>query len=151
MKLPRWLKSLLCGCFPGGIVTDGSLLELADMINDVTGKDAVLEYSLYGCYCGWGGKGRPKDQTDWCCQRHDCCYGQLDDQGCETKIEEYTYTYRSGKVTCCKSAGAWCQRQTCECDKKFVQCLKKHLKTYQHAYNFYLKDSCSGLNPQCQS
>ncbi|KFW67978.1 Basic phospholipase A2 vurtoxin, partial [Pygoscelis adeliae] len=54
-----------------------SLWELAKMITKVTGKNALLHYSFYGCYCGLGGKGKPKDATDRCCQLHDTCYNNL--------------------------------------------------------------------------
>ncbi|CAO2589699.1 Phospholipase A2 group V [Lemmus lemmus] len=34
------------------------------MIEEVTGKDPIMNYGFYGCYCGLGGKGTPKDGTD---------------------------------------------------------------------------------------
>lgn len=49
---------------PGLSPAQGSLLELHQMISKVTGKNALLYYGFYGCYCGLGGKGQPKDATD---------------------------------------------------------------------------------------
>nr|XP_055117880.1 phospholipase A2 group V isoform X2 [Symphalangus syndactylus]XP_055117881.1 phospholipase A2 group V isoform X2 [Symphalangus syndactylus]XP_055117882.1 phospholipase A2 group V isoform X2 [Symphalangus syndactylus]XP_055117884.1 phospholipase A2 group V isoform X2 [Symphalangus syndactylus] len=43
----------------------GGLLDLKSMIEKVTGKNALTNYGFYGCYCGWGGRGNPKDGTDW--------------------------------------------------------------------------------------
>ncbi|XP_054953290.1 phospholipase A2 group V isoform X3 [Pan paniscus] len=43
----------------------GGLLDLKSMIEKVTGKNALTNYGFYGCYCGWGGRGTPKDGTDW--------------------------------------------------------------------------------------
>ncbi|XP_078189109.1 phospholipase A2 group V isoform X2 [Callithrix jacchus] len=43
----------------------GGLLDLKSMIEKVTGKNALKNYGFYGCYCGWGGHGTPKDGTDW--------------------------------------------------------------------------------------
>nr|XP_011742039.1 calcium-dependent phospholipase A2 isoform X2 [Macaca nemestrina] len=44
----------------------GGLLDLKSMIEKVTGKNALTNYGFYGCYCGWGGRGTPKDGTDRC-------------------------------------------------------------------------------------
>ncbi|XP_026878349.1 phospholipase A2-like isoform X3 [Electrophorus electricus] len=41
-----------------------SLLELAGVIKCSTGRSAVA-YVMYGCYCGIGGQGWPRDKADW--------------------------------------------------------------------------------------
>ncbi|XP_026576643.1 basic phospholipase A2-like [Pseudonaja textilis] len=71
--------------------THADLVQLYRMVTQVTGKKAVPYYSSYGCYCGLRGRGRPKDATDRCCQRHDCCYGQLQKWGCRPHITSYSY------------------------------------------------------------
>lgn len=53
------------GCLPGVPAVPGDLLDLRSMIEKVTGKNALTNYGFYGCYCGWGGRGTPKDDTDW--------------------------------------------------------------------------------------
>lgn len=40
------------------------LLELAGAIECSTGRSA-LAYMMYGCYCGLGGQGWPRDRADW--------------------------------------------------------------------------------------
>uniref|UniRef100_A0A8C0QNQ1 Phospholipase A2 n=1 Tax=Chelonoidis abingdonii TaxID=106734 RepID=A0A8C0QNQ1_CHEAB len=70
------------------------------MIKQVTGKNALWNYSKYGCYCGSGGKGMPKDGTDQCCQLHDCCYHRLKGHGCNAKLNTYSYSYLSGRIYC---------------------------------------------------
>lgn len=49
---------------PGSSLASGNLWDLQKMLTKVTGRNAFLYYSSYGCYCGLGGRGRPKDATD---------------------------------------------------------------------------------------
>lgn len=44
--------------------TRRGLLELAGAIKCSTGRSA-LSYLMYGCYCGLGGQGWPRDRADW--------------------------------------------------------------------------------------
>uniref|UniRef100_A0A8C0BJ56 Phospholipase A2 n=1 Tax=Buteo japonicus TaxID=224669 RepID=A0A8C0BJ56_9AVES len=60
------------------------IIELAGAISCGTGR-SPLAYIGYGCYCGLGGQGWPKDKTDWCCHRHDCCYDKAEKEGCSPK------------------------------------------------------------------
>ncbi|XP_072863855.1 phospholipase A2 group V isoform X4 [Chlorocebus sabaeus] len=109
-------------CVPA---VQGGLLDLKSMIEKVTGKNALTNYGFYGCYCGWGGQGTPKDGTDrvslvtqagvqWCdlsslhprpsvlrcCWVHDHCYGRLEEKGCNIRIQSYKYRFAWGLVTC---------------------------------------------------
>ncbi|KAM9098222.1 group 10 secretory phospholipase A2 [Sarcophilus harrisii] len=78
------------------------LLELAGALSCATSRSA-LAYVSYGCYCGLGGTGWPKDQTDWCCQKHDCCYSKVEEAGCGPKTERYDWKCTDQKVECSKS------------------------------------------------
>ncbi|XP_059997198.1 phospholipase A2 group V isoform X2 [Lagenorhynchus albirostris] len=78
----------------------GSLLQLKVMIEKVTRKPALTSYGFYGCYCGWGGQGTPKDCTDWCCWMHDHCYARLEKKGCNALTQVYRYRIACGLVTC---------------------------------------------------
>uniref|UniRef100_A0A8C4VZP3 Phospholipase A2 n=1 Tax=Gopherus evgoodei TaxID=1825980 RepID=A0A8C4VZP3_9SAUR len=135
----------LCCYFAGEFMVHGSLFEFRKMIKQATGKSALPNYTFYGCHCGVGGKGMPKDATDWCCLHHDCCYSQLTAQRCHVITDKYHYTYRRGVITC----GDWCKRNICECDKAAALCMKRNLRSYNKKYRFYSNIKCTGRKPRC--
>uniref|UniRef100_A0A8D0G7A8 Phospholipase A2 n=1 Tax=Sphenodon punctatus TaxID=8508 RepID=A0A8D0G7A8_SPHPU len=110
----------MSACLPSP--AHGSFLELRKMIKEVTKENAINSYA-YGCYCGSGGHGEPKDATDWCCQAHKCCYKKLKASKCSGKTKCYSYTYKDGQVICGESA----PYQVCACDKSFILCLTRNL------------------------
>lgn len=118
----------------------GGLAELNSMIEEVTGKNALMSYGFYGCYCGLGGQGTPMDGTDWCCWMHDHCYGRLEKAGCNIRSQPYTYRVTWGRVTC--EVGSWCPMQLCSCDQKLVYCLRRNLGTYSHTYQYFPNVFC---------
>lgn len=131
----------------GLLQTQGSLQDFRRMTRLVTGKTAPASYGSYGCYCGPGGQGAPKDATDRCCAKHDCCYQQLRKMGCGTNFLGYRFTYRNGQVICGKLGT--CQSHLCHCDKIAALCFKRNLKTYDKKYQFYNKTQCEGNAYQC--
>ncbi|NXP50704.1 PA2GA Phospholipase, partial [Heliornis fulica] len=118
----------------------GSLWELHKVITKVTGKNAFLHYSFYGCYCGLGGKGQPKDATDRCCQLHDDCYKSLQGYSCDAKMQRYHYGWHSSSPSCEGSSS--CAHFSCECDRSLALCLKRSLRSYNKRYRFYPKLRC---------
>uniref|UniRef100_A0A8C0MMD0 Phospholipase A2 n=2 Tax=Canis lupus familiaris TaxID=9615 RepID=A0A8C0MMD0_CANLF len=130
-----WLLACCVRAVPGG------LLDLKSMIEKVTGKSALTNYGFYGCYCGWGGRGTPKDGTDWCCWVHDRCYGRLEEKGCHIRTQSYKYRFAQGLVTC--EYGPLCQMQLCTCDWKLVYCLKRNLRSYNPHYQYFPNILCS--------
>ncbi|KAK4813420.1 hypothetical protein QYF61_004989 [Mycteria americana] len=80
------------------------ILELAGAIRCTTGR-SPFAYLRYGCYCGLGGRGWPKDRVDWCCFNHDCCYGKAEQAGCHPKTESYHWE--------CEDNAAVCESQSC--------------------------------------
>uniref|UniRef100_A0A6B2F9T6 Phospholipase A2-like central domain-containing protein n=1 Tax=Bothriechis nubestris TaxID=1766655 RepID=A0A6B2F9T6_9SAUR len=124
---------------------EGNLLQFNKMIKLETKKNAVPFYAFYGCYCGWGGRGQPKDATDRCCFEHDCCYGKL--TKCNTKSDLYSYSSKYGFIICGK--GTWCEKQICECDRIAAACLRRNLSTYKNKYMFYLDSYCKGPSEKC--
>uniref|UniRef100_A0A452E2D8 Phospholipase A2 n=1 Tax=Capra hircus TaxID=9925 RepID=A0A452E2D8_CAPHI len=123
------------------------LWDFAAMIKHTTGKGAVSNYGAYGCYCGLGGKGTPKDATDWCCWEHDCCYKKLKYHGCGTKFLGYNVSIRRGQIIC-ENQGV-CRRIVCECDKKAARCFARNQNTYNKKLQYYKNSRCTGNAPSC--
>ncbi|XP_074047917.1 group IID secretory phospholipase A2-like [Macrotis lagotis] len=131
----------------GGLVpSQGSLMELNKMIKQATGKSPIFCYLNYGCHCGPGGKGQPKDATDWCCKLHDCCYKHLKQQRCHALLDRYNYNYIDGAINC---GGSYCEKKICQCDKEFALCLRRNLESYNKSYRFFWKAHCKDENPEC--
>nr|XP_036855452.1 group IID secretory phospholipase A2 isoform X1 [Manis javanica] len=86
--------------FAGVIPTQGGILNLNKMVEQVTRKTPIFSYWPYGCHCGLGGKGQPKDATDWCCHAHDCCYDHLKHHQCRVLTDNYNYTFSQGHIQC---------------------------------------------------
>ncbi|NWH82797.1 PA2BS phospholipase, partial [Piaya cayana] len=125
---------------PGLSPAGGSLWELQKMITEATGKKSWLHYSSYGCYCGLGGKGNPKDATDRCCQVHDACYGSLSEYHCDAKKQHYSYSWLGNSLTCRNDLR--CAQNSCECDRSLALCLKRNVWSYSKRYLFYPKHRC---------
>ncbi|XP_045715400.1 phospholipase A2, membrane associated [Phyllostomus hastatus] len=127
--------------------THGSLVDFHKMIFLATRKEAVSSYAFYGCHCGMGGKGSPKDATDRCCARHDCCYYHLQKRGCGTKFLGYKFSYQKGQIICAKQDS--CRSRLCQCDKVAATCFAKARKSYSRKYQYYSNKKCSGKSPKC--
>lgn len=130
-----WFLAITVPAVPGG------LLELKSMIEKVTGKSALTNYGFYGCHCGWGGKGTPKDGTDWCCLIHDQCYGHLEEKGCHIRTQSYKYRVLWRNVIC--EPGSFCQVQLCTCDQNLAHCLRRNLWTYNPFYRYFPNIFCT--------
>uniref|UniRef100_A0A8D2AKB3 Phospholipase A2 n=1 Tax=Sciurus vulgaris TaxID=55149 RepID=A0A8D2AKB3_SCIVU len=126
----------------------GDIVNFHTMISLVTRKNAASSYGFYGCHCGLGGKGAPRDATDRCCAAHDCCYYRLEKRGCGTKLLKYKFKYRGGKVVCEANQGS-CRKQLCQCDKTAAYCFAKNRKSYNRKYQFYPNALCGGKAPRC--
>ncbi|CAO2589685.1 Phospholipase A2, membrane associated [Lemmus lemmus] len=118
------------------------------MIKRMTGKTAFFSYWFYGCHCGVGGKGEPRDATDRCCVAHDCCYARLQKRGCGTKFLTYKFSYRGGKITCSVNQDL-CQLQLCWCDKAAAECFARNWGTFNRSFVFYPNEKCRNKSPSC--
>ncbi|CAK6440694.1 unnamed protein product [Pipistrellus nathusii] len=131
----------------GPLQTHGDLLDFLKLIVFATGKNAFLDYAFYGCHCGLGGEGTPKDETDRCCAAHDCCYKHLEEQKCGTKFLKYNVTFQNGQIVCRDQDS--CPSQLCECDKTAAICFGSNRHTYKKQYQFYPNILCTGPDPPC--
>ncbi|CAH7440693.1 Pla2g2d [Phodopus roborovskii] len=128
--------------------TQGGLLNLNKMIKRMTGKKPYFNYWPYGCHCGFGGIGEPKDATDRCCHKRDCCYARLKTDGCRTMTDNYKFNISHG-VIYCSDKGNWCERELCACDKEMALCLKQNLNSYDKSLFYYRRAYCKGSTPAC--
>ncbi|XP_041959672.1 phospholipase A2-like [Alosa sapidissima] len=125
--------------------TKRGLLELAGIIKCSTGR-AAMSYMMYGCYCGLGGQGWPRDKADWCCHKHDCCYGKAEDIGCQSKTEKYSWTCLDHHPDC-ESMEDKCAQMLCRCDREAAQCLQR--APYIPKYAMWPDFMCGDDQPTC--
>ncbi|KAF5918377.1 group 10 secretory phospholipase A2-like [Diceros bicornis minor] len=121
------------------------LLELAGTVNCV-GTRTPVAYVNYGCYCGLGGNGQPRDAIDWCCYRHDCCYIRAEKMGCMPKLEGYSWRCVNQSIVC-EPTEDKCKQLLCKCDQEVAYCLAP--TTYNLKYLFYPRFLCERDPPKC--
>ncbi|ELK02197.1 group IID secretory phospholipase A2 [Pteropus alecto] len=137
--------------FAGACPTQGGILNLNDMVKQMTEKTPIISYWFYGCHCGLGGKGPPLDATDRCCHAHDCCYAHLRHHRCRLHTDHYNYNFSHGDIQC-SDKGSWCEQELCACDKEVAFCLQRHLGSYKKKLRFtrqFWPSRCKGKTPMC--
>ncbi|KAL2100771.1 hypothetical protein ACEWY4_002532 [Coilia grayii] len=150
MSALNWILLLLfvglaCTTPPRSTRRKRGLLELAGVIKCSTGRSA-LSYMMYGCYCGLGGQGWPRDKADWCCHRHDCCYGDAERAGCQTHIGNYQWTCED-KEADCDCVKDKCEKMLCRCDREAAKCLRK--APFIKKYALWPDFLCGEFQPTC--
>lgn len=109
----------------------------------------LLALNLYGCYCGSGGSGTPRDTVDECCFLHDCCYRHarvsLECRG-RVKWQPYEFACRR-RGTECRSQSV-CGRMACECDRQFAECLMAAKPRRGHFF-YNRRELCAGPKGTC--
>ncbi|XP_034267693.1 phospholipase A2-like isoform X1 [Pantherophis guttatus] len=126
-------------------VNKRGLIELYGTLKCGTSRFS-LAYVGYGCYCGPGGRGWPKDETDWCCHRHDCCYDFAQRQGCNPITDRYKWTCQDNTVIC-DAALNRCQNIICQCDKEAAWCWR--FASFNQRYILWPNYLCGQIYPLC--
>ncbi|XP_039223404.1 basic phospholipase A2 PLA-B-like isoform X3 [Crotalus tigris] len=130
-------------------LTASSLLNFKLMIQRITQKNVLVHFNGYGCYCGKGGRGKPRDPTDMCCYNHDCCYENLHHQNCHPFIDHYRYLIINNSVLCKYKNRSVCATLACECDKHASLCFKREAPTYNRKLRHYPTVLCKESTPKC--
>ncbi|XP_066493524.1 basic phospholipase A2 PLA-B-like [Tiliqua scincoides] len=126
-----------------------SLLHFKDMIQRISRRNTLIYFNGYGCYCGKGGKGKPRDKIDQCCYRHDCCYERLQRRMCHPYFEHYKYLIIHDDVNCQLKKKSQCSMWTCECDRQASLCLRNEVKKYTKKFKRYPAVLCKEATPRC--
>ncbi|KAM9058100.1 group 10 secretory phospholipase A2 [Megaptera novaeangliae] len=121
------------------------LIELAGTVH-CAGTRTAMAYMNYGCYCGLGGHGQPRDAIDWCCHSHDCCYKRAEDAGCSPKMGRYSWQCVNQHILCGPVEDK-CQELMCKCDQEIAYCLANTEYTFK--YLLYPRFLCGKDSPKC--
>uniref|UniRef100_A0A3Q3RAS7 Phospholipase A2 n=1 Tax=Monopterus albus TaxID=43700 RepID=A0A3Q3RAS7_MONAL len=104
--------------------TKRGLIELAGAIKCSTGRSA-LAYMMYGCYCGLGGQGWPRDRADCSVV---CSTNSQDFKGIRTSKQNKFHNLNE-KTTCmffiADNLKDMCEKLQCKCDRDAAKCLRK--------------------------
>lgn len=133
------LLLLLTACLVSGGPSPRALWQFGGMIQCAQPGVNPLIYNEYGCWCGFGGGGTPRDQLDQCCKVHDNCYeasGKI--SGCQgvgdlPYVLVYDYTCSGQRVTCSASNDK-CQAAVCECDRVAAHCFAQNKYNSDNKY-----------------
>uniref|UniRef100_A0A8C8R5Z6 Phospholipase A2 n=1 Tax=Pelusios castaneus TaxID=367368 RepID=A0A8C8R5Z6_9SAUR len=115
------------------------ILELAGTIKCSTGR-TPLAYLDYGCYCGLGGQGWPRDKSPAFNFLPPCnfpIFKASDEVG-----------FSPTKAHAINKSGNKCQKIMCDCDRKAAKCLAK--APYNPRYIFWPDFVCGVNQPKCK-
>ncbi|XP_015460793.2 phospholipase A2 [Astyanax mexicanus] len=128
-----------------GAVVPYALWQFGNMIQCAQPGVNPLIYNNYGCFCGLGGSGSPKDQLDRCCQVHDQCYTNAKKLPECTFLDPYVKVYShscSNKKASCSGSNAKCEAAVCECDRVAAHCFAQYNHVYNSAYKNLSQSQC---------
>uniref|UniRef100_A0A673V039 Phospholipase A2-like central domain-containing protein n=1 Tax=Suricata suricatta TaxID=37032 RepID=A0A673V039_SURSU len=120
--------------------------QLGEMLFCLTSR-CPEEFESYGCYCGQGGQGEPRDALDRCCFSHHCCLEQVRRLGCLfERLPASPVECVDGTAKCVGQSP--CAKLLCACDQTAAECMASAF------FNQSLKSSgageCPGHGPPCE-
>ncbi|XP_037113790.1 phospholipase A2 isoform X2 [Syngnathus acus] len=124
------LLLLATACVISGARLPKALWQFANMIKCAQPGVNPLMYNGYGCWCGFGGTGTPRDDLDRCCYAHDKCYeSSRKSPGCGSIADlpyvlVYDFSCSDNQVTC-PATNDKCQAAVCECDRVAAHCFEQ--------------------------
>ena len=129
-----------------------NLKNFGSMVECETNSDK-WRYNGYGCWCGFGGAGKPLDGLDRCCYEHDKCYDKvMAGSECTTSADPYLVSYKISGCSDCAPAdeyNTWdwigwvtieCRRAICTCDSIAAKCFRRNV--FNHSLSSYDKSQC---------
>ncbi|KAG7480598.1 hypothetical protein MATL_G00057930 [Megalops atlanticus] len=131
MDLKALLLLLLTAYTAQGATVPHALWQFGRMIQCAQPGVNPFIYNNYGCWCGFGGSGDPKDEVDRCCEVHDLCYrASRKLPECRPVVDVpyikvYDFTCSNSEVTCSDTNDV-CQAAVCECDRVAAHCFAEH-------------------------
>ncbi|XP_008334839.1 phospholipase A2-like [Cynoglossus semilaevis] len=131
MTLTTPLLLLLTACLACGALPPKAMWHFGKMIVCAQPGVNPLRYNNYGCWCGFGGQGTPRDDLDQCCKLHDHCYeASRKIPGCSGVADlpyviDYDFTCSNRQVAC-SATNDQCQAAVCECDRVAAHCFARN-------------------------
>uniref|UniRef100_A0A668AJ39 Phospholipase A2 n=1 Tax=Myripristis murdjan TaxID=586833 RepID=A0A668AJ39_9TELE len=114
-------------CVASAALLPKAVWQFGKMIQCAQPGVSPLAYNNYGCWCGFGGTGTPRDGVDECCKVHDKCYERSrKTPGCTAiadlpYILAYDFSCTNDQVSC-SATNDKCQAAVCECDRVAAHC-----------------------------